>query len=427
MTRPAAGTPAMTRLANRDSETRVLAWGALPPPVHGSAVVNDMVREVIDRVGDGHWVNAATGDLSEIGRVKVRKLWATLGRLADYVVQAVRWAPGYTAYVSIAISGPTGVPAAALYRDLLIWTIAALTSRRIVIHVQAADLSGLRPRGPLAPLWRWLLRRSEFWVLGSVLVAPLRELGAVDIHVLQNGVTCESRYHGEGRQGAHAARQAARAAAPEAARHAARAAAPEAALADSGEPSSSTDGADVRVVFLSHHFRFKGVDVVAELADMLEDEPFAWAFAGSAVDPDIEALLKPLERLGGRYRRIEAVDADVRCRLLHRSDVFVLPSRNEGVPLVLLEAMEHGVIPIVSPRGCMPEVVDDVGAVCETLEDYAEALRLLATDRGELAKRSEDTLVRWRERYSRAAFERRVAELLSGAAGAEAREDGARA
>jgi len=343
--------------------------------------MNVVVGEVIDRAGVAHWVNAATSesdDMAELGSVNARKLLATLGRMADYAVHATWWARRHTAYLSISTMPP------ALYRDLVIWTIGAVTSPRIVIHVHTGDLSGLRPDGVLAPLRRWLMRRSEFWVLGSVLVGQLQAFGATDVRVVPNGVTCESRHHREGRT--------------------------------AGPPAAE---GDVRVVFLSHHFRSKGVDVVAELAEVLEDEPFAWTFAGSVVEPDTEAMLRPLGRLGPRYRRIEAVDADVRCRLLHQSDVFLLPSSypHEASPLVLIEAMEHGVIPIVSSRGCMPEVVGRPDAVCNSTDEYAETLRLLAKDRGELLHRSAEVSSRWRESYSRESFERTIDTLLFPGAG----------
>jgi glycosyltransferase involved in cell wall biosynthesis/GT2 family glycosyltransferase len=392
----AGRTPAVGEHADGRAGTCVLAWGALPPPVHGSAIVNTVVHGVIERAARGYWVNAATGDLAELERVNARKTLATLGRMTDYTSHAVRWARGYTAYLSMATTPP------ALYRDLVIWTIGAVTSRRTVIHVHTGDLSGLRPRGPFAPLQRRLLRRSEFWVLGAALVASPRALGALSVHVVHNGVTCESRYHGEGRQS------------------------PEGRGEERGEACSSADGGDIRVVFLSNHFLSKGVDVSAELAEALKDEPFAWTFAGRAVEADTEALLRPLERLGARYRRIEAIDSDARCRLLHRSDVLILPSRypHEASPLVIIEAMEHGVIPIVSSRGCMPEIVGEAGSVCDTLDEYLEALRLVASDRRGLASKSVDASSRWRARYSRAAFEHRVAELLSGTAAPEAGDYG---
>lgn len=50
--------------------------------------------------------------------------------------------------------------------------------------------------------------------------------------------------------------------------------------------------------------------------------------------------------------------ADV-TKLLSRASVFALPSRNEGLPIAMLEAMAHGVPCIVTPVGGIPDVVTD--------------------------------------------------------------------
>jgi glycosyltransferase involved in cell wall biosynthesis len=86
----------------------------------------------------------------------------------------------------------------------------------------------------------------------------------------------------------------------------------------------------------------------------------------------------------------------VRDRLLARSAVFVLPSRNEGLPMAMLEAMGWGLVPVVSAVGGIPEVVTDgvngflvrpgdpaqlAATLCRLVEDPELVTRLSAAAR----------------------------------------------
>jgi glycosyltransferase involved in cell wall biosynthesis len=44
---------------------------------------------------------------------------------------------------------------------------------------------------------------------------------------------------------------------------------------------------------------------------------------------------------------------------LSKSSLFVLPSKSEGIPKALQESMAHGLIPVVSPVGGIPDIIQD--------------------------------------------------------------------
>ena len=79
-------------------------------------------------------------------------------------------------------------------------------------------------------------------------------------------------------------------------------------------------------------------------------------FAG---DGDVEGVRKLAEPLGDRVVVHSWIDARQRDVLLGESDVFALPSRAEGVPMALLEAMAHGLPSITTPVGGIPDVFSD--------------------------------------------------------------------
>jgi glycosyltransferase involved in cell wall biosynthesis len=98
-----------------------------------------------------------------------------------------------------------------------------------------------------------------------------------------------------------------------------------------------------------------GYDLVNAFA-ALPEATRAHARLVLAGDGDVEGMRKLAAPFGDRVRVLSWIDAHERDRLLAESDVFVLPSYAEGVPMSLLEAMAAGLPCITTPVGGIPDV-----------------------------------------------------------------------
>ena len=141
-----------------------------------------------------------------------------------------------------------------------------------------------------------------------------------------------------------------------------------------------------------------GLDLVRALPALLQEAPaLRIQLAGPGEPPpELERLLAERVRWSGW------LDPEQKARALEEAGMVVLPSRSEGLPVVLLEAMAHGRAVVATRVGGIPELIaDDVDGVIVAPGDQCALVAACAGLTGDTAR-----LTRLG-----AAARRRVAEL----------------
>jgi glycosyltransferase involved in cell wall biosynthesis len=190
-----------------------------------------------------------------------------------------------------------------------------------------------------ASLMRWARGRSQRWVSVSDHNRKMvsQSFGAADhdITVIHNGVTLV-------------------AAAADAGAGFARLEARESVRAELGIPAEAR-----LVVSVGRLHRQKGFDVlIAAVPFVIRECADVW-FVLVGEGPERAALEKQARELGVLDRvRMPGYRTDVP-RFLLAGDLFAFPSRFEGLPFALLEAMAHGVPTVAADATSTPEIIAD--------------------------------------------------------------------
>lgn len=155
----------------------------------------------------------------------------------------------------------------------------------------------------------------------------------------------------------------------------------------------------IKAVFIGrldmHH---KGIDLLLNAMSSQKDYLGEAGFALDIYGPKrydyykIEETIRNL-RIDRIVRLHDEVGGDEKAQVLLNSDLFVMTSRLEGLPMGLLEALAYGVPCFVSRGTNMKDVIDkaDAGWTCEVSEDEVEAaLYRIVKERNLLFKKGQN-------------------------------------
>ena len=136
----------------------------------------------------------------------------------------------------------------------------------------------------------------------------------------------------------------------------------------------------VQFLFLGRISSHKGAFDLLHAFEALPEEFRTQARLVLAGDGEVDELRKQTRASPDRVVIHDWLESEQRDALLEASDVFVLPSRAEGVPMAMLEAMARGLPVVTTAVGGIPDIVSDGReGLIVTPGDDAELRRALQT------------------------------------------------
>ena len=362
----------------------MLFVGALPPPVHGSAVVSRQIKDskVINDAFDSDWVNLSTSRrMDEIGKKTLAKPFRLTGALCKefWLLLTHRYD---LCYLAITCHG------SGFLKDAPFVLMAKLFRRKIVIHQHNKGMANDVDRWP----YRWLLplcyRNAKVILLSWYLYPDIEKVvKKEDVFICQNGIKVNDNAN----------------------------------LNANKKPETNRVP---RLLFLSNLIESKGVIVLMDALKILKDKGYSFIcdFVGNETNEiDAKRFNEEVERRGlneialyhGRKYGEEKE------RIFERADIFVFPTyySNECFPLVLLEAMQHGLPCVTTDEGGIPDVIKDGenGLIAERKdsESLAQCIGRLLDSEELRQKMGEDGYKKLKEAFTEEKFEANLLQIVN--------------
>jgi glycosyltransferase involved in cell wall biosynthesis len=183
--------------------------------------------------------------------------------------------------------------------------------------------------------------------------------------------------------------------------------------------ASEIKGGRVRITFLGQLGARKGTpQLIGALSRLAHLQNWSATVAGDGAVAETRAHAQR-EGIGERIEIPGWLETAARTKLLQETDILVLPSFAENLPMVIIEAFAHGVAVISTPVGAIPEVVisERTGLLVSPgdVEALAHAIERVITD-SELRRALGDAARQAHaESYQLDLYVRRLAEIWQAA------------
>lgn len=349
--------------------SRVLCIMHLPPPIHGVTVVNDRIARsaAIAERFDLHVIPLQFADsIGDVGAPRIGKVLRALLTALRLLWRLANELPD-AAYLTLS------PPGGAFYRDCLYVAILKLFSVTRIYHLHAQGFAEAPDTGWRGGLYRWAFKGAWVIHLAPAVRADTRALvSETQVRYVANGVPDEA-----------------------------------------GERAPAPDGVP-RILFLSNMMPAKGTHVLLRALGELAQRGVAFqaTFAGAALhDVGFAGEIRAVG-LTEHVRFLGPVHGADKIALYQRHDIFAFPTLRDAFPLVILEAMQHGLAVVSSREGAIGDIVieGETGFLVDKgdVVALADRLQALCNDDALRARMGQQGRARYLAHYTQERFEQRL-------------------
>jgi glycosyltransferase involved in cell wall biosynthesis len=117
-------------------------------------------------------------------------------------------------------------------------------------------------------------------------------------------------------------------------------------------------GSSPNLLFIGRVDKNKGIEYIYQALKMLKDKgvPFKFSMAGAGPEKD-EYVQKFSASMNSHFEYKGVVSGKEKEDLFKESNIFLLPSMYEGLPISLIETMSFGIVPVVTNVGSISTLV----------------------------------------------------------------------
>jgi glycosyltransferase involved in cell wall biosynthesis len=349
---------------------------ALPPPIHGSSVMNQLVLDTIKKLEGlevrhiGFSFSTAVSDIGSMGLLKILKQIAQLVKIFSSVAR-VRPRVSYLA---------PAVAEMGAIRDGVLVLLVKCVSPEVIVHLHGRGLSNAKLGWAAKAFFKLVYSGTHAIHLSEGLAESIRGVANWrSVTSIPNGVV-DSEHN---------------------------------------RVKNAESDATKRLLFLSNFIETKGIGDFLELCCRLKMSGVdyqASVIGAASLELSLDDLRLQLveKELEGHVDLIGPCYGATKDEIIAKSDVFVFPSYypNECCPLVVLEAMAAGLPVVAYEIGAVPEMVESgvSGFVTEPRDLaglHSHVVELL-TESNRLDEMSDAARTRYEEFFTREKFKERI-------------------